>query len=258
MRLFKNTFFYTSLLSFMILGLIIGNYVFGWTTPSTTPPGGNITPQWTTSGSNIYYNLGNVGIGTVSPGARLHVENADTYYQVVQKRTGSDQALWSGAVWNSVGSFIGSNAYYSSSFNYIPNYTAASGIEFRDSGNIEFFADAGLTSGVSYNPTERMIITSDGKVGIGTSTPAQKLSVIGTIESTTGGFKFPDGSIQTVAATAGPASPACILCVSCGGTKPVLAGRITVTAWQGYGWGSSCGGSYANQTVYDMYLCCSS
>ena len=38
-----------------------------------------------------------------------------------------------------------------------------------------------------------------GNVGIGTLTPAQKLSVGGVIESTAGGFKFPDGSIQTAA-----------------------------------------------------------
>jgi hypothetical protein len=38
-----------------------------------------------------------------------------------------------------------------------------------------------------------------GKVGIGTTTPGQKLSVVGAVESTTGGFKFPDGTIQTTA-----------------------------------------------------------
>jgi len=37
---------------------------------------------------------------------------------------------------------------------------------------------------------------SAGDVGIGTLTPASKLSVAGTIESTTGGVKYPDGSTQ--------------------------------------------------------------
>lgn len=41
---------------------------------------------------------------------------------------------------------------------------------------------------------------NSGKVGIGTTSPGQKLSVTGTIESTSGGFKFPDGSIQESAA----------------------------------------------------------
>jgi hypothetical protein len=37
-------------------------------------------------------------------------------------------------------------------------------------------------------------------VGIGTITPNQKLSVNGTVESTSGGFKFPDGTVQSAAA----------------------------------------------------------
>jgi hypothetical protein len=50
---------------------------------------------------------------------------------------------------------------------------------------------------------ERMRITPDGKVGIGTSAPAQALSVAGTIESTSGGFRFPDGTVQASALSTG-------------------------------------------------------
>lgn len=48
------------------------------------------------------------------------------------------------------------------------------------------------------------IITEDkfGKVGIGTTTPTSKLTVTGTIETTTGGMKFPDGTVQTTAGIA--------------------------------------------------------
>jgi hypothetical protein len=38
-----------------------------------------------------------------------------------------------------------------------------------------------------------------GKIGIGTKTPASKLTVAGLIESTLGGFKFPDATVQTTA-----------------------------------------------------------
>ncbi len=44
---------------------------------------------------------------------------------------------------------------------------------------------------------ERLRIDPAGNVGIGTTTPTQKLSVAGIIESITGGFKFPDGSVTT-------------------------------------------------------------
>jgi hypothetical protein len=47
------------------------------------------------------------------------------------------------------------------------------------------------------------LITEDkfGKVGIGTTAPTSKLTVQGMIETTLGGYKFPDGTIQTTAAT---------------------------------------------------------
>jgi len=38
-----------------------------------------------------------------------------------------------------------------------------------------------------------------GKVGIGTAVPTSTLTVAGTIESSGGGFKFPDGTVQTTA-----------------------------------------------------------
>jgi hypothetical protein len=42
-----------------------------------------------------------------------------------------------------------------------------------------------------------------GKVGIGTDAPDEMLTVAGTIESTDGGFKFPDGTVQATAASGG-------------------------------------------------------
>jgi trimeric autotransporter adhesin len=43
----------------------------------------------------------------------------------------------------------------------------------------------------------------DGLVGIGTDTPTSKLTVAGLIQSASGGFKFPDGTVQSTAAVSG-------------------------------------------------------
>ncbi len=49
----------------------------------------------------------------------------------------------------------------------------------------------------------QFLIRAEGGVGIGTSTPEQALSVAGMIQSTTGGFMFPDGTVQETAASGG-------------------------------------------------------
>jgi len=45
-----------------------------------------------------------------------------------------------------------------------------------------------------------------GQVGIGTTNPGQMLTVVGTIESTSGGFKFPDGTTMTSAGSGSASS----------------------------------------------------
>jgi hypothetical protein len=48
---------------------------------------------------------------------------------------------------------------------------------------------------------------SGGNVGIGTSAPTSTLTVAGVVRSTTGGFEFPNGTIQTTATVQGPPGP---------------------------------------------------
>ncbi len=127
---------------------------------------------------------GNVGIGTTSPGHKLDVYDTAFRQLALRGGNGQSQALYLGSVADTVGTFIGSNSYYNTSFQYTPTYTAASGIEFRQTGDMEFYTDTGLTSGVLYNPTERMVITNAGSVGIGTTNPLATLHVAGTINAT--------------------------------------------------------------------------
>lgn len=60
-----------------------------------------------------------------------------------------------------------------------------------------------MRSEISGNEANMMTWKLNGNVGIGTTLPPQKLSVNGTIESQSGGFKFPDGTVQATAAGGG-------------------------------------------------------
>jgi hypothetical protein len=50
---------------------------------------------------------------------------------------------------------------------------------------------------------DSIITQLNGHIGIGLATPASKLTVQGMIETTLGGYKFPDGTVQTTAALSG-------------------------------------------------------
>ncbi|NUM59834.1 MAG: hypothetical protein HUU56_14435 [Bdellovibrionaceae bacterium] len=136
------------------------------------------------NGSQLYVSGSSVGIGTASPSTKLDVQST-AYMQQRLWQTGSSQQLWLGSVADSVGSYIGNNAYYSASYQFMPNYTQASGVNFRQDGSTEFWNDSGLTSGTLYTPSKRMVILSSGNVGIGTTSPTNNLQVGTTATSAT-------------------------------------------------------------------------
>lgn len=75
-------------------------------------------------------------------------------------------------------------------------------------------------------------ILNGGKVGIGTSTPSQLLSVAGTIYSASGGFQFPDGTVQTTAATGGGTVTSIIAGTGLSGGTITTTGTIAVNTTQ--------------------------
>jgi hypothetical protein len=93
---------------------------------------------------------------------------------------------------------------------------------------------------------ERLRITAAGNVGIGTTAPAYPLSVNGVIQSSAGGFRFPDNTVQTTAAVGGGAgvtlsSPDGSITVGGTGTAPtvkvnssVIQARVSGTCSSGY------------------------
>jgi len=71
------------------------------------------------------------------------------------------------------------------------------GMYLRLSSNqVSSFTSAGVARDLYLNP-------AGGNVGIGTTSPLQKLDVAGAIRSSSGGFVFPDGTVQTTAAAGG-------------------------------------------------------
>src|SRR5262245_46729603 len=75
-------------------------------------------------------------------------------------------------------------------------------------------------------------ITEDGsgKIGIGTTTPTSPLTVQGMVEMTLGGYKFPDGTVQTGAGVSsiftdstlkGNSTPASPLSIAMGGINTI-------------------------------------
>jgi carbonic anhydrase/acetyltransferase-like protein (isoleucine patch superfamily) len=60
-----------------------------------------------------------------------------------------------------------------------------------------------IGAGAVVSANNSLVLGNNANVGIGTSAPGSKLTVVGLVESTTGGVKFPDGTIQTTAAGAG-------------------------------------------------------
>ncbi|MBU4348500.1 hypothetical protein KJ671_03325 [Patescibacteria group bacterium] len=129
-------------------------------------------------------NGGNVGIGTVSPGAKLNVYNSAAGY-VTKFDTGSGNYAFS--AYQVAGADKG---YIQWNINDAANAVGTSMILNNIQGKL-ILQDSSYTG----------ITLSGGNVGIGTTSPNSKLEVAGYINSTSGGFAFPDGSVQTTASS---------------------------------------------------------
>jgi hypothetical protein len=162
---------------------------------------------------------GNVGIGTTSPVAPLHVSSSNVTANSWDRGIANFYFPGNGPQGGGLGSYKARGTAVSPSSVADGDYMGAlilggydgssflttAGILSRVSGTVatgSIPTDIIFTSGSSTNNwTERMRITSAGNVGIGTTAPGAKLAIGGT--AGTDGIMFPDGSTQTTAVSAG-------------------------------------------------------
>jgi hypothetical protein len=176
---------------------------------------------WTVDGADVYHESGKVGIGTATPATELDVNgsvNAATYYGDGSHLTGISGT--SDGDWIISGDDISTAVSGKVGIGITPpdaklHVRSGSGVGQQlklGDGNqpsYEWVFDADASANLNItnegdgSPVTALCLKSDGKVGIGTTTPAEMLGVAGIIHSTTGGFKFPDGTTQVTAAAGG-------------------------------------------------------
>lgn len=133
-----------------------------------TPSGNTLTIEsangggssiWSQINNNAYYNLGNVGIGTSTPGSKLTV------------------------------SAIGYGIEQTDGTRRLSTYLSATGgwLGTRSADPLNFFVNDGGAS---------MTVTTGGRVGIGTTTPAAKLTVQTTGALSAYGLEHTDGTVR--------------------------------------------------------------
>ncbi|MFA6585907.1 MAG: hypothetical protein WCS86_01975 [Candidatus Paceibacterota bacterium] len=137
-----------------------------WVTPSAV-----VASQWTTNGTNIYYNAGgDVGIGNTNPTAKLELTDTSGETSFLGNTVNSGILKISGGTINN---------YSTISFRYSLNSTPIAKIAMLPTASgseLHFGTSNNFASGIT---SDALVIKGSGNVGIGTTAPLSKLFVAG-------------------------------------------------------------------------------
>ena len=180
----KSFYFYTSIALLIILGLIIGNYIFGWTTPTANPPSSNL-PAPINTGSSNQSKEGYLAVGTTTtPTFPLDVAGVLRVGSFSSSPTGTNGAI-----------------YYDTTDGKLKGYQAGSwsplggGSPSGSTGYIQFASSTQFGS-----DPQLFWDNTNKKLGVGTTTPASALDVTGNVIARTSTSTVTikaDGSIST-------------------------------------------------------------
>jgi len=137
--------------------------------------------------------LGRVGIGDTNPPYELAVQRDKNGITYLSARNDTSAAFSGAGVEVYANGAQGFMVAHSSGHSSNPDFTNKMVVGTSNSTDLSLVT----------NNTVAVTVDTSGKVGVGTANPGEALTVNGTIESTSGGVKFPDGTTQTSAVAGG-------------------------------------------------------
>ena len=171
-----------------------GNVGIGFTSPGSTP----LSSMKLSVSGNTYVS-GNVGIGTTSPAAKLQIASTGTNPYSATLDSSSNMKGIRNVLTSNTDDMVG--VYFATGTT--TNGAHWSGITGSRSDNashwgtqLNFYTHNNDLANLNH-ATQKMVIKGDGNVGIGTTSPSEKLEVSGKVRIFDGGYPYIDLGVST-------------------------------------------------------------